>query len=206
MNVQIKNFISYVVTQTTKYEISCRFEAAPFYLDDNVPCAGFFDDENKVLVVATKKPEIEWLEILVHEFSHFEQWRDKCPIWIADINGNDPSTQFFDWINGKDLEADELNFCLKIARDCEADCERRTVENIKKFDLPIDINKYIKKSNAYIYFYNHIKNTRKWSEPNESAYTNEEIVNAMPNKFVDDYSITPDHLSKLYFKYFPINK
>ena len=69
---------------------------------------------------------------------------------------------------------------------------------IKKWKLPIDVNEYIRKANAYVLFYNYLKKTRKWSEPTNSPYINKNIVEAMSDKFDMDYEKLSPELFELY--------
>jgi len=97
---------------------------------------------------------------------------------------------------GEDHE--DIDWAIGIARDLELDNEKRTTEMIIKWNLPIDPVEYVKKSNAYVLFYNYIKTTRKWSEPDNSPYTNMNIVNAMSDKFDMDYEKLSDELLEIY--------
>jgi hypothetical protein len=47
-------------------------------------------------------------------------------------------------------------------------------------------------------FYNWLKQTRKWSNPNNTPYGNKRIVAAMPTNFKLDYSKLPKRFEKLY--------
>jgi hypothetical protein len=69
---------------------------------------------------------------------------------------------------------------------------------INEWGLSIDTDKYIKRANAYLMFYNWLKQTRKWSNPNNTPYGNKRIVAAMPTNFKLDYSKLPKRFEKLY--------
>jgi hypothetical protein len=69
---------------------------------------------------------------------------------------------------------------------------------INEWGLSIDTDKYIKRANAYLMFYNWLKQTRKWSSPNNTPYGNKRIVAAMPTNFKLDYSKLPKRFEKLY--------
>jgi hypothetical protein len=89
---------------------------------------------------------------------------------------------------------------LAVSRELELDNEKRSVRIIKKFGLDVDIDSYIKKANAYIYFYNRLLATRKWATPNNSPYGNQKIIEKMPRYFKADYSITPKRIEKVFIQ------
>jgi hypothetical protein len=72
------------------------------------------------------------------------------------------------------------------------------VQIIKDFNLNIDIEYYIKKANSYIYFYNWIKRTRKWSTPKNSPYRNKALLKVMPKTFQKSYKKIPKHIEKIF--------
>jgi hypothetical protein len=69
---------------------------------------------------------------------------------------------------------------------------------IKDWGLSIDVERYTKRANAYLQFYNWMKQTRKWSKPNNTPYSNKRIVAAMPANFRMNYDKLPKRLEKLY--------
>lgn len=142
-------------------------------------CNGYFEEDKKELAVATGNGLNYWLPILVHETSHFDQWREKSTVWAN-----------YSKAVGKEI-------ILK-TRDLELDCEIRSVEKIKKYDLPINKSEYIKKANAYILFYTFIGNTKRWYVIGKEPYNNKKIVNLMPDHFNIDYNVLDKKLEKLY--------
>jgi hypothetical protein len=69
---------------------------------------------------------------------------------------------------------------------------------IKRFNLPIDIDIYIKKANAYVQYYNYLPISRKWCNPKNTPYKNERLVEAMSTKFNMDYSKLTNKLLKIF--------
>lgn len=160
-------------------------------LSNEVKCSGYFDDVNRKLVVAAKAPKS--LEILVHEYAHLTQWQDNCRQW----KWVEKSMYVFDaWLSGKRVR--NLNHHIDRIKYMELDNEKRSVELIKKYRLPIDLEGYIKRANSYVYFYNYIKKTRKWSSPDNSPYKNERIVEAMPPRFLTSYTRNPKYVDKIF--------
>jgi hypothetical protein len=160
---------------------------------DGVKCGGFFDDSAKPPVLAFAQGREDFLGLMVHEYCHMTQWIDQIPLWAE---AETALSIMWNWLAGEDHE--DIDWAIGIARDLELDNEKRTTEMIIKWNLPIDPVEYVKKSNAYVLFYNYIKTTRKWSEPDNSPYTNMNIVNAMSDKFDMDYEKLSDELLEIY--------
>jgi hypothetical protein len=70
----------------------------------------------------------------------------------------------------------------------------------KKWDLPVDTALYTKKANAYVLFYNYMKISRKWSNPDNVPYRNKNILEAMSDKFDMDYENLSEELIELFKK------
>jgi DNA polymerase-1 len=55
-------------------------------------------------------------------------------------------------------------------------------------------------TNSYIYFYNRIKKTRRWSSPSNSPYKNSKLLAVMPDKFQKTYKTTPKKIQRVFEK------
>lgn len=160
----------------------------------------------KELAVATGKSLELWLPILVHESSHLDQLLEKSSYWYDSYI---PGTTFETvdiimlWIEGKiELSDVQLNNYIKLSRNVELDCERRTVEKIKKFNLPLNIADCIQKANSYIFFYTAMKKTKSWYIPGKEPYRTKEVWSLCPTEFLtdDEYENVPENLMQEYFK------
>lgn len=188
-------FVKWIKKECKKYKVKCSLRNTSYLVvSNNIRCSGYFSDEDEkapVLAVAMKNPQ--WLEILVHEYCHLTQWIDGIDLWKK----ADKSLVLVDeWLSGKTVC--NINYHLSVARDLELDNEKRSVALIKKWDLNIDVENYIKKANAYIQFYNYLKKTRRWSKPNNQPYKNEEIVNIMSTKFNMNYKKMSKRVEKVF--------
>ena len=76
----------------------------------------------------------------------------------------------------------------------ELDCERVAIGVIEKHLLPIDIPEYCKKANAYVHFYNLMKETRKWYSIGKEPYNIKEIVDIMPDNLDDDCTVFTEEM------------
>ena len=191
-NKQARHFYYYLKGKCKKHGIKLILRNVKYLkLDGNVKCSGYFDDAGKRLVVATRSPLA--LEILVHEYGHLTQYIDNCAPWKNLGNSLD---KLMNWLDGKNVR--NIDKHIAASREMELDNEKRSVEIIKQFNLDINIDQYIAKANCYIYFYNWLKYSRKWSTPANSPYKNKRLIDAMPTKFQRSYNIIPKRVEKIF--------
>jgi hypothetical protein len=199
MNAKEKSFLNFVKKECKKYGVTFRLEKKPYLIlheDSSMEfCGGYFDGEGKVLACATKRSD--YISLLAHEYCHLTQWVENCDIWKkADDNGSLNAVAA--WLNGEKVK--NIKYHLGICRDLELDNEKRTVEVIKKFNLDIDIDLYIKRANSYVHFYNHMYYTRKWATPLNSPYKIEAIYNSMSSKFNMKYKSMSNKVKRVFDK------
>lgn len=187
------SFIETVIQSCKAYGVKCSIRDVSYVKLGSFKCGGWFDGEDRELVCSMKSNK--GLSLLVHEFSHFHQWAEGSELWEIASKKNS-HLAMHEWIEGKSVRGVKKH--IAICRDLEADAEKRAVRMIKKYNLPIDIDEYIRGANAYIYFYNYMMVSRRWSAPNNSPYRNKALMESMPNRFLRDYSVLPDKLLKIY--------
>lgn len=164
--------------------------------------SGYFDDKSNppVLACAIGKPLEKWIETLVHESCHMDQWKEKSKIWASIYaDGIDCDKRMDEWLAGKkEFTKEEYTYFIRTMQAMEIDCEKRSVEKIKNLNLPIDINKYIKAANSYMYFYSIMLETHKWCDV--APYDVPEIMDIMPEYFPDteEYNNISDEMLNLY--------
>ena len=187
-----KEFIKHVEQECKKHNVKCILKnTKTVQLDGSSRCSGYFDEES--LVVAMNRPDA--MQILVHEYCHLTQWVDQCEIWVHSTNYQSHD-KLYRWLAGEDIK--DIEQAIAICRDIELDNEKRSVKMIKKFNLDIDIDLYIKKANAYIQFYNYLLISRRWCKPSNTPYKNNVLVEAMPIKFNMDYKKLSKKLLKIF--------
>lgn len=192
MNKQTERFIKHVKDECRNEGVKCDLRNTTYVkLSSVIRASGYFDETVPTLVCSMKRPDS--LEILAHEYSHLTQWRERIDLWKA-VEVSMPKLD--EWLEGKDIPSIERH--IAACRDLELDNEKRAVKIIKEFELPIDINHYVKKANAYVMFYNYMMVSRRWCTPKNSPYKNKTIIEAMPNKFNMKYSSIPTRLHKLF--------
>lgn len=176
----------------------CRENGVRYYFPkyQKVSCYGsakvggyFSAGKEPLLACATGKKG--WVEILIHESCHMDQWKENTRVWRST-----KSDIFDDWMNGKNFPRKRVVECIRHSQALELDCEKRAVKKIKKLGLNIDTKWYIKRANAYVLFYSVILETRKWCK--KAPYNVPEIVAMMPDRFMSDYTRISPKLMELY--------
>jgi hypothetical protein len=149
-------------------------------LGGGMKASGYFDSYSKVLSVA--KNRVDWLSVLVHESCHLDQWienkKNKSEnIWSrSEVEGENILE---DYIQGKRKRA---KIALKNIILVELDCEKRSVQKIMEYELPINVHQYIRKANAYLLNYHRYYESKQWKNE-EWPLT---LVSGMPDKFRKD--------------------
>lgn len=188
-----QEFLKHVKQQCKfhKIKFDLRKKSGYIRLSGNIKCSGYFDSHNKQLVVAAKRPD--FIEIVVHEYCHLTQWIESCPEWIACEKTVDHIER---WLSGERIR--NVFDHIRNMRALELDNEKRAIKTILEFDLPIDTKRYTKKANGYVYFYTWMMKTRRWTSIDNSPYSNEAIIDAMPEEFQEDYENIPPHVIEVF--------
>jgi len=187
----IQKFVKHVRFECKKHGIKFVLKRTQYVIvPHNIKVSGWFDAENKELVVAGKNTH--WLATLIHEYGHLTQWVDQCKAWrdAENIDNLD------DWLNGKEIKNPRK--ALARTRDLELDNEKRSVKIIKEWKLPIDIKDYTQRANAYINLYNRLLVTRCWPTLKNSPYKNPKIYKNMPKVFRMNYKKMSEKYHKIY--------
>lgn len=90
-----------------------------------------------IIMVTTYQGMVKAFQLLVHESCHVDQFLEDKKKWREADHGYEETVKW------------------------ELDCEKRAVEKIKKYKLPIDIKIYSKKANYIIYSYIYSIQTKK---------------------------------------------
>jgi hypothetical protein len=155
--------------------------------------SGYFDDTNRVLAVATGRKD--WVEILSHESSHMDQWHEGCDEWKK-LGGS--CVVFDEWLEGKEMPKHLVRKHAMAILKLELDCERRSIKKLRASGLRIDLDRYIRKANSYLFLYHWLLVTRKW--PKKFPYSNPKIYGLCSNRFLKDYSTPPKRLMEEFRK------
>lgn len=168
---------------------------------ESLKVSGYFlDKPEPALACAMGKPLNAWFEILIHESCHMDQWIEKSAWWLnLTKDGYDCDKKMDEWLTGSvEYSKNESDYFMLVMQAVEIDCERRSVEKIKSLNLPVNIENYVKKANAYIFSYNIMKETGKWCDI--APYEIPEIIELMPDSILkeEEYEQISDKIKNIY--------
>lgn len=186
----LKEWVNYEIAESNRLDVAVHLLRKKTVPLDGVKCVGTFDESGPILTVACYRPLNDWLQVLVHESCHRDQWSEQAKVWTKKFKGDDPLVTFHEWLEGRvKLTAAERDKMLAMCAAIELDCEMRSVEKIKEFELPFDICEYRKRANAYVYFYLAVAHTKRWYK--RPPHATKEVWQYMPNDFDNDYTKLP---------------
>lgn len=197
MHKNHRDFLSHVKRECRRYGIKLILSKHDRLVVDNHTYGGYFDTKELFVSNGTET----WIiSTLVHEFSHMEQWIDNDPVFTHRLRGGYESYDIMDkWLDGNTYKSITVKSAVGLSRDCELNCDRRAIENIKKYKLNLNIEKYCQESNAYILMYNFAKKIRQWEF--KKSPLDDRIVNHMPTDLVSlNYDTLPREYEELYRK------
>ena len=213
MNKNNETFLHHVLKTCIKHDIGFNLINKERVDNDGIPTNGTFGEEfageNPVLSVATSKPEKVWVRVLVHEFAHLIQYlretdlERKIKRALFHSGKRDPATVYFEWIEASKRTSKKLLVkSMEIIRNFEREAELIAVQQIKRWNLPINIKTYIKQANSYLFWYSATLETEVWYTK-KAPYRVKEIFNMMPSKFLkpEEYDELPENFLKFCYKY-----
>ena len=77
--------------------------------------------------------------------------------------------------------------------ELEKDCEMRAVEKIRKWDLPISVQKYVQKANVYLYSYHMLPVIKRFPT---GVHSDAVLIDMAPKTFKKSYRKVPDDMAK----------
>ncbi len=194
MNKNDREFIGYVVAECSKKNVKVSFENEKFVWSDGTRCSGYFDEYGRELVVAIKKSQRDFLPIIVHEFSHFQQWVENDPVFINMSKNEELDGDMWEWMKGVNIPMSRVRKSIRAYQNLELDCEKRSVEHIKNFNLSINIQEYIKMANVYILFYSLLLKTKSWYV--NPPYSCGKLLKIIPENFIKSFRL-PNGFEKI---------
>lgn len=140
--------------------------------------SGYFNDGDGEIRVGRKASL--WFETLLHEYCHFLQWIEKSPVYRR----SDKSNAIIDnWFNGKQYSNKVIDRSFDVVREMERDCEMRTIRLIKKHNLPVNVERYTRMANCYIYAHYFMREYRKFWPFETDLMHSPNVISQMPANF-----------------------
>lgn len=173
---------------STRTKLTLSLES-PKVGDNDV--SGYFSDVDNEIVVGLND---SWIEVLVHEFCHYQQYQEDCSCWVnLDCSVGNSIDLMWRWMDREiELKEKEIKLIFKRVQSMELDCERRTVKMIKKYKLPIDLDNYIREANLYMYFYNYAARNRQWFPKHVGPNSFKRLYEYMPKDLAGARNVMPE--------------
>lgn len=190
MNKNVKAFIKHVKAECKKHNVRLLLSKRKLVTltsdEGSTTCNGHFNQKTRTLAVATGQSFNRWFQILAHEYGHMTQFVENSRFFSdKHLQACDDT---FDWVEGKkSLSYAESRKAVMLNMSTELDCERRTVELIKRFNLPINIDEYTQKSNSYVLFYHLVAKHRRFYKGGSEPYNVKKVWTKMPKHFNMNY-------------------
>lgn len=171
--------------------------------EDGCGVGGMFNAYTQNLSCAAGGNIKHWLPIFMHEFQHAKQFINQSSVWLDVCNlykGEDALGVIFNWLDGKEYPDSVVYRAIRLTQAIELDAEKKTVREMINTGISnnIDVLKYTKEANAYIYSYNLIYMTRTWVDASDdSSLANK----TMPDHFNNDYTKLPMEFYRQHLKY-----
>ena len=190
----VLRFIEDLETKCKEYGVKLVLYDMKFIENDGDKFGGWFDADNKELHCAfPDKIQTKYVELLVHESCHMDQWIENTKYWAIERRNNS-LTEVWKILKGE--KVNKLKYHLRNVQMMEAECEKMSIQKIKDYDLGINIERYAMKANSYLLFYSVLVETKKWTD--YPPYKFKDIWRGLPDKILSNFEISED-LKQLYF-------
>lgn len=195
--MSLEKYLADLSELATKHKVKIELSPTKKVQSGRIKCSGFFDCPPKgIIKVAIGRPLQDWLEVLVHESCHMEQWAENTKVWRDYENPLNMTGYYDEWLSGKNVSKKSAVKAAKYIQNLELDCEKRSVDKIKKYKLPIDIIRYKRRANCYVYSYAYMIESRIWIP---SVYDTP-YINDFPSVWKSNYTKLPKSIKETFDK------
>lgn len=170
-NKNVKKFLHDAFKTLKDNNIKIKLRRTSYYEFDKKEI-GIFSPQETTLNI--------WLKYFVHEYCHCLQQINKSQCYKKMMKNKTDLCYYKKFSNDKNQKQDFI-----FTRELELECERMTIKLIKKYKLPINVEKTIKEVNAYICYYHGAEKAKKWKT--KKCIYDRNILNEMP-KSIRNYS------------------
>lgn len=190
----VLKFIEQLKKDCRANQIGLSLYDQKFIIEDGNKFGGWFCPVKKQLHCSfPNKLQTKFVELLIHESCHMDQFLNQTPKWVKEQN-NDSLSIFWEWL--KNPTKININPHLLNVQLMEAECEQLSIQKIIDLDLGINTQQYTQKANSYLLFYSVLKETKKWCD--YPPYKFKDIWRGLPDKILSNFEISED-LKQLYF-------
>lgn len=197
----VQKFLNDIKTNLKKHKFKLVLSLEDLKIGKN-SVSGWFDESDKELAISIK--DSEWLSVLVHEYCHFLQHiENDSTILALEYGDENHLSDVWDWLDGKFefFSKQDKNMAFNKVIQMELNCERRAVEKIKEYKLPIDLDDYISSAHIYLYYYLFAKKHKKWFGENFGS-SDIKLFEEIPNKTLEhSFKTLPRNYEELFKKF-----
>lgn len=197
--MSLEEAVGKVVLEAQKLGKSVQFVNQKLFIDEaGGTCAAFYDEDNGIIAVATKKDKHLWVGNLLHEYMHIVQEYRGYTKYIHD-EAYDIYTKY---MTGGRVSYKRFCNAIEIMRIYELDCEKRVLRFIKRNKVTgIPVDDYIKGINSYMYIFTAVKKYSEWTKKSRSPYMVKKIRKLLPTKIDTNFTRIPANIEPLILKH-----
>jgi len=187
MRKSSRDYCDFVANRCEELGVRLRLADKQYVVIGGLHCNGYFDIMDvPTLCISMDRPDDIKLGVLAHEASHMEQWAKNKKVW-ADFEiakGVDLGFVISLWLKKfVELNDEQLTSYIRKSQNLELDCERMAVKTIQEWDLDVNLGKYIQMANAYVKFYEVVRQERVWYKRGYLLSQDRHLLQAMPTEF-----------------------
>lgn len=187
----VRRFLEYAQAKGREHRVRLIIAEQYYFFANGKKVYGFFEHPQSKrhvgkIAVARKGKVRPWLHVLAHEFGHFGQWVEQCPVWVNDEFEDEYVTALIE--GGQAVPEDTMVRHYLAKRELELDCEFRALKIIRDWELPIDIHDYASYANLHVLMYTHRIEEFITSVEDERTRMSLEpyLLGLYPEEFVED--------------------
>lgn len=180
-NQRVRRFVNHVRNELSQHGMKLVFGRGVQVNCEGMRLSGYFSELEGVIRVGRRNSY--WLTILAHEYAHFLQWKNNSREYV-DININNKDSIYIieDWIGGTEYRPSTLRKAFVKARLLEKRCEMKALSLIRRFNLPVNEEYFVKQANCHIYYYHMMEKTRSRSGL-DFLFANRRLNRVVPSTF-----------------------
>jgi len=180
-NKRARKFVNHVKNELSRYGMKLVFGAGEHVNCEGLRLSGYFDELKGIIKVARRNNY--WLTVLAHEYAHFLQWKYQTREYMdISVNKKDALYIIDDWMKGGEYRPSTIRKAFLKARNLEKKCEMKALAVIRRFNLPIKEEFFIRQANCHIYYYHMMEKTRRL-RGFEDMFFNRRIQRLIPKSF-----------------------
>lgn len=159
-NKRVRKFVNHVKSELSRHGMRLVLGRGEQVNCDGIRLSGYFDEVQGVICVGRRNSY--WLTVLVHEYAHFLQWRDRSEEYVnIRVNRMDSVGIIESWIDGEEYRPSTIRKAFIKARTLEKRCEMKALKLIRRFNLPVNEEFFVRQANSHIYYYHMMEKMRR---------------------------------------------